>query len=189
MTVLSVWAVNIIGRKDKSLGLADFESLQTFAHYSLGGGNVLTWKNWEGRGWLDWLWVTSLVWRHLINMSNSAHIDNPSFSQLPCNVPSILIDKGGILDLCYQFTFCSSISCSFVFSNLVASAAICMHHNSNLKLLQSKWRWKEAFMPLWNDQDEKVPRLSPGCIAALDWIGWCSFLAESPLWWRREWKV
>ena len=32
-----------------------------------------------------------------------------------------------------------------------------MHHNSNLKLLQSKWRWKEAFMPLWNDQDEKVP--------------------------------
>ena len=44
-------------------------------------------------------------------------------------------------------------------------------------------------MPLWNDQDEKVPRLSPGCIAALDWIGWCSVLAESPLWWRREWKV
>ena len=64
-----------------------------------------------------------------------------------------------------------------------------MHHNSNLQLLQSKWRWKEAFMPLWNDQDEKVPRLSPGCIAALDWIGWCSVLAESPLWWRREWKV
>ena len=122
-------------------------------------------------------------------MSNSAHIDNPSFLQLPCNVPSILIDKGGILDLCYQFTLCSSISCSLVFFNLVASAAICMHHNSNLKLLQSKWRWKEAFMPLWNDQDEKVPRLSPGCIAALDWIGWCSVLAERPFWWRREWKV
>jgi len=41
VTVLSVWAVNIIGRKDKSLGLADFESLQTFAHHSLG---VRVWR-------------------------------------------------------------------------------------------------------------------------------------------------